>query len=85
MTDKIRGSDGKGAVEHPCNENEPVARISSRIRPILPHKVMRRVARTSDGGHNGADDNGDEDTDQDENSADKFNRRHRAVGKDCNG
>lgn len=69
MGDDIGGADGEGAVEHSQAEDEAIAAVSGLVEPVAPDEVVRGVGLSVDVGHHGADNDGDEEATDDEESA----------------
>jgi len=73
MGDCIRSADSVGAIEHASDEDEAVGGVACSIRPFVPHERVWGVSHAGCGGHDGADDDGDNDTGEDKKAAEDFN------------
>ena len=60
MSDCIGGTDSKCSVDHARQEDESSTRVACLVGPVGPHEVIRLVATASYAGHDGANDNDDE-------------------------
>ena len=69
MRGAVRGSNTVSAVEHSCNKDEPLTRVSRSILPIAPDEIVGRIRLTIHIGHDCTDDYADEDTGKDEKHA----------------
>lgn len=69
MAGDVRVADGVRTVKHTGNKDEAVAGIACLILPVPPDKVVRRISAPSHMGHDGANQNGNEDTGDDKEHA----------------
>jgi hypothetical protein len=66
----LRCSNSKCSVEHTSAENEAVTSPASLVLPVFPYEVAARISLSCSAGHDGTDQDGDEDTSQDQKQAD---------------
>lgn len=60
MGDGVGCADGVGAVEHAGDKNKTVAGVAGLVGPVVPDKGVGGVRGAVAAGHDGADDDGDE-------------------------
>lgn len=80
----IRCAHAVGAVEHSSHEDESLTRVSGLVGPRPPDVVIGGVRESVDMGHNGTDDDGNEDTGKDEETADVPDIRKDSVQEEYN-
>lgn len=79
MRGAVRSSNTVRSVEHTCNENKSIARVSRPVLPLAPNKVIARIRLAIHMRHDRTHDNGDEDTSKDEKHTQVTNIREDPV------
>lgn len=62
----VRRSNSESAVEHACHEDKTIVAPARPVLPFSPNECIARIALASPARHDGADQNRDEDSSQDE-------------------
>ena len=79
MSNDVRCTNRKRTVQHPQQEYESIARVSCAVLPVLPDRISACIRLVIDMRHDGADQDGNEDSRDYCEASNYLNLRERAI------